>query len=40
MAPQLGEARLIIDRHKTVQRRVGYQGLRKLSLRGSACRRP
>ena len=30
--PQLGEAWLIIDRHGKVQRRVGYQGLRKLVL--------
>jgi recombination protein RecT len=30
--PQLGEAWLIIDRHGQVQRRVGYQGLRKLAL--------
>jgi recombination protein RecT len=30
--PQLGEAWLIIDRKGMVQRRVGYQGLRKLAL--------
>jgi phage RecT family recombinase len=30
--PQLGEAWLIIDRHGKVQRRVGYQGLRRLAM--------
>jgi phage RecT family recombinase len=30
--PQLGEAWLIIDRNGKVQRRVGYQGLRRLAM--------
>lgn len=33
--PQLGEAWLIVDRHGNVQRRVGYQGLRKLVLQSN-----
>lgn len=38
--PQLGEAWLIIDRHKKVQRRVGYQGLRKLVLQSELVGQP
>ena len=33
--PQLGEAWLIVDRNGKVQRRVGYQGLRKLALQSN-----